>query len=66
MSKYCCEMFKSNHGLRDRITWFVDSWHVSGFRSGYILVNIKYCPFCGKELIPYDRKFYTDEEEQDD
>ena len=48
--EYCCDKFKKNHYVHSGWSWDGDNWHLRKDTLSYILVNVKYCPHCGKEL----------------
>ena len=51
---YCCDMFKGNHLRFDKFTWCepLATWNISTDNL-VLFPDIKYCPYCGKELVPW-------------
>ena len=61
---YCCDMFKHNHLRWDKFTWCKElgTWNISG-DMWIMFADIKYCPYCGKELVPYHGLIDTHKED---
>ena len=51
---YCCDMFKHNHLRFDKFTWCeqLRTWNIS-VDNLIMFPDIKRCPYCGKDLVPY-------------
>ena len=53
--KYCCDKFEKHTGTHNVGFEKPDGkWHLNGCCGGgcYVLEDIKFCPFCGKDIDP--------------
>ena len=64
---YCCDMFMENHCKGAKFTWCkpLGTWNINEMSGSYLFPDIKYCPYCGKELVPYHGLIDTQAEKED-
>jgi hypothetical protein len=63
---YCCDMFKHNHWRGAKFTWCtpLGTWNINEMSGSYLFPDIKYCPYCGKELVPWHGLIDTQPDEE--